>query len=72
MPQYIFRIAVNLGTKISVDRYQTCLMCATDSLAISKMSMAKVKVAQNCHVFDHSEKKLHAMFYTYPIQFEVC
>ena len=34
-----------------------------------KMSVAKVKVAQNRHVCDHSEKKLQAMFYTYTIQF---
>ena len=33
-----------------------------------KMSVAKVKVAQNRHVCDHSERKLQAMFYTYPIQ----
>ena len=32
-----------------------------------KMSVAKIEVAQNCHVFDHSEKKLLAAFYTYPI-----
>ena len=30
--------------------------------------MAKVKVAQNRHVCDQSEKKLQAMFYTYPIK----
>ena len=36
-----------------------------------KLSVAKVKVAQNRHVCDHSEKKLQAMFYTYPIQFEL-
>ena len=36
-----------------------------------KMSVAKVKVAQNCHVCDHREKKLQAMFYKYPIQFEL-
>ena len=32
-----------------------------------KMSVAKVKVAQNRHVCDHSERKLQAMSYTYPI-----
>ena len=36
-----------------------------------KMSVAKVKVAQNRHVCDYSEKKLQAMLYTYPIQFEL-
>ena len=59
---------------MSVDRYQTCLICATISLAIfkksNKMLVAKVKVAQNRHVCDHSEKKLQAVFYTYPLQFE--
>ena len=58
---------------MSVDRYQACLICATISLAIftksNKMSVAKVKVAQNHHVCDHSEKKLLTVFYTYPIQF---
>ena len=36
------------------------------------MSVAKLKVAQNHHVCDQIERKLQAMFYTYPIQFEVC
>ena len=35
------------------------------------MSVAKVKVAQNRNVCDHSEKKLQDMFFTYPIQFEL-
>ena len=56
---------------MSVDRYQTCLICATISSAIFfkiiKRSVAKVKVAQNRHVCDHSERKLLAVFYTYPI-----
>ena len=56
---------------MSVDRYQTCLICATISSAIFiffyKMSVAKVKVAQNRHVCDHSERKLLAVFYTYPL-----
>ena len=33
-----------------------------------KMSVAKAKVTQNRHVCDHSERKLQAMFYAYPIQ----
>ena len=56
---------------MAVDRYQTCLICATISSAIfwnvGKMLVANVKVAQNCHVCDHSERKLQAMVYTYPI-----
>ena len=56
---------------MAVDRYQTCLICATISLAIFKKSykmlVAKVKFAQNRHVCDHSERKLLAVFYTYPI-----
>ena len=59
--------------KVAVDSDQACLICATISLAIFKsykMSVAKVTVAHNCHVCDHTEKKLQAMFYTYPIQFE--
>ena len=54
---------------MAVDRYQTCLICATISLAFLsyKMSVAKVKVAQNRHVCDHSERKLLAVFYTYTI-----
>ena len=35
------------------------------------MSVAKVKVAQNHHVCDQSERKLLAVFYTYPIQFDM-
>ena len=53
---------------MSVDRYQTCLICATISSAIFllnyKMSVAKVKVAQNRLVCNHSERKLLAVFYT--------
>ena len=29
------------------------------------MSVAKIEVAQNCHVCDHSEKKLLAAFYRF-------
>ena len=32
-----------------------------------KMSVAKVKVALNRHVCNHSERKLQAISYTYPI-----
>ena len=57
--------------KVAVDSDQACLICATISLAIVKksykMSVAKVTVAQNCHVCDHTERKLLAVFYTYPI-----
>ena len=64
-------LAYNLGTKMAVYRYQTCLIYAIISLAIFlqsyKMSVAKVKIAQNRHVRDHSERKLLAVFYTYPI-----
>ena len=54
---------------MSVDRYQTCLIWATISFfkKTYKMSVAKVKVAQNRCVCDHSERKLLAVFYTYPI-----
>ena len=55
---------------MSVDKHQACLICATISLAIFEieMSVAKVKVPQNRHVCDQSEKTLQALFCTYPIQ----
>ena len=59
----------NLGTKMSVDRYQTCLICRYFSSKFFKksykMSVAKVKVAQNRHVCDQSARKLQAMLYRY-------
>ena len=40
-----------------------CNYFFSNSLKSYKMSVAKVKVAQNRHVCDHSERKLQAMFY---------
>ena len=48
-----------------------CNYFLSNFLKSYRMSVAKVKVAQNRHVCDHSEKKLLAVFYTYPIQFEL-
>ena len=48
-----------------------CNYFLSNVLKSYKMSVAKVKVAQNRHVCDHSENKLQAMFYTDPIQFEL-
>ena len=51
--------------------FDMCNYFYSNFLKSYKMSVAKVTVAQNCHVCDHTEKKLQAMFYTYPIQFEL-
>ena len=57
---------------MAVDRYQTCLICATISLAIflnHKMLVAKLKVAQNRHVCDHNDRKLSYIVILYSLRY---